>query len=99
MAYAERMAILAVRKQSPDLLKKGLLALVLEGFKLDPREDIMRLALLDHRAIKIGVNPKQLFEEAATFATGEAIEHLRQFTLRKAQDKSIESMGFSEEAS
>jgi hypothetical protein len=97
MAYAERMAILAVRNRSPDLLKNGLLALVLEGFKLDARENIMRLALLDHSALKIGMNPEQLFEEAARSATGEAIQHLREFAGRSVEDKSIESMGYSEE--
>lgn len=97
MTYAERMAILAVRIRSQNALKKGLLALVLEGFTCDMRESIMRLTLLSHSAHKIGVDMERLFEEVASSTNGDAERVLREFVGRSVEDKSIESMGYSEE--
>jgi hypothetical protein len=97
MAYAERMAIMAVRNHSEEPLRKGLLALVLEEFKYDGRESIMRLALLNHSAFKVGINPDRIFEEIASIATGGAAQAIREFAARAIKDKSIESMGYSED--
>jgi len=97
LAFAERMAILSVRQKSREPLMKALLALVVEGFRCDAREDILVLALINHSAIKVGADPKQLFGEAAGHASTEVAQYLREFAERRHEDKSIQAMGYSEE--
>jgi hypothetical protein len=97
LAYAERMAILSVRQQSRDLLEKALLALVVEGFRWDAREDMLILSLINHSAVKVGADPRQLFEGAARHASPQVAQHLREFIGRRPEDNSIQAMGYSEE--
>lgn len=97
LAFAERMAILSVRQKSREPLMKALLALVVEGFRCDAREDILVLALINHSAIEVGADPKQLFDEAAGHASAEVAQYLREFAERRHEDKSIQVMGYSEE--
>jgi hypothetical protein len=98
LAYAERMAVLGVRQKSREPLEKALLALVVEGFRWDAREDMLILSLINHSAVKVSADPRQLFEEAARHASPEVAQYLCEFVGRRPEDKSIQSMGYSEEA-
>ncbi len=97
LAFAERMAILSVRQKSREPLMKALLALVVEGFRCDAREDILMLALINHSAMKVGADPTQLFNEAACHASTEVAHYLREFAGRQPEGKSIQAMGYSED--
>lgn len=99
MAYAERMAILAVRQHSLDAVRRGITALAIEGFKLDPRENILRLALLHHSASKLNEDAKLVFDSVADLAEANAAQEIRQFALRPASDQRIETMGYGEDQS
>src|SRR6266849_7563201 len=59
--FSERMAALAVREQSGERIMKGLVALIIEDFKFDFRDNLRRLAPLYHSAEKIGVDPSPIF--------------------------------------
>lgn len=97
LVYGHRMAVLAVRQQSREPLEKALLALVVEGFRCDARENMLILSLINHSAVKVGADPRQLFENAARYASPEVAQHLREFVSRRPEDKSIQAMGYSEE--
>ena len=96
LAFSRRMAILGVREQSEQRLFEGLIAHVIEDFRYDYRENLMELSLLYHSATKIGSNPVELFERAATFATPETAKHITSFAHRTPELKSIATMGFKE---
>lgn len=96
LAFSERMAILGVREISKNRLFEGLIAHVIEGFSYDPRENLLILSLLDHSASKIGLNPSDLFKEAAVFATPEAANYMLEYTHRKPRERKIGLMGYKE---
>jgi hypothetical protein len=93
LAFSERMAILGIRENSESRLFEGLMAHVIEDFRYDDRENLLVISLLYHSAVKIGLNPVDLFQKAAAFARPEAAN----FILRFAQNpRSIHSMGYKE---
>ncbi len=75
--FGERMAVLAVRRADPELVFEGLVANAIEGFRWDPRENLMRLALLHHSATKLRADAPALFQRAASLAVGEVAAELR----------------------
>lgn len=99
LAYAERMSSLAIEKASRKPLLQGLTAIAIGGFAADVREAIIILSLLDHSARKLEINSNELFEEAAKIAPQDSANHLRKFSERRLEEKSIKAMGYSEEVS
>lgn len=95
-AFGERMAALAVREHSGQRLLEGLVALVLEDYKFDPRDNIVCLAPLYHSAVKIGVDPVSLFTKATSYAKNEAADAIAHFPSRPPELRSLESMGYKE---
>jgi hypothetical protein len=65
LTYSERMASLAVRERNQELLVFGLIALGLDGWRFDWRENIMILSLHYDAAERIGAKPELVFEKAA----------------------------------
>lgn len=96
IAYSERMAALAVRQQSSQIILKGLIALIIDGFKYNPLESLTILSLHYHSAEKIGVNPASLFDEAAKYADDKVATMISRFITRSPEDKSLEAMGYEE---
>src|SRR5215471_11939572 len=97
LAFAERMAVLAVRENNPDRVLSGLLAIVLEDFRVDQREDLLVLSLLLNSAIKIKADPDDLFNRAAACARRHVAEVLLQFLKNnKKKKKIVEQMGYKE---
>ena len=96
LAFAERMASLAVREREPRRIFLGLLALVVESFASDYRENAMILSLHYDAAGRIGADPARLFEEAASYARPEVARALRRFLARSPEDQSIAAMGYQE---
>src|SRR5580658_814707 len=63
LGYAVDMAVLAIRRQSPVLIERGLTALVIEGASHDFRDSIVALAKLYHSAVKLGMHAEKAFEK------------------------------------
>ena len=94
--YAERMAVWAVRLKQPELILKGLLALALDDGRFDDREDILIMAPLYHSAVKLGLDPKPLFLQAADVAGPGLATTLLQFPDRPESNRNLASMGYVE---
>ena len=94
--FAERMATLGVRERSRQRLLEGLVALVMEGYKEDFRDNMINLAPLYDAAVKLGVEPQELFNEAAAHLNNAPARDLIEFPQRKPEDRSLEAMYFKE---
>jgi hypothetical protein len=99
LAYAQRMAEQAVCANDPDMLRRGLVAVAIEGFRYDRRETIPVLSLLCHSAMKIGADPVALFREASDVSTPEVKREMMSFVNRAPEDKRISAMGYREDLS
>ena len=97
LGFSERMAALAVREGSHDILFKGLVALAFEDAKFDVRENILVLAPLYHSAVKIGTEPTELFHRVATYATDEELRAaILNFPDRLEANRGLAAMGYIE---
>ncbi len=92
--FAERMASLAVRENSIEPVKQGLLALLLYARTEDPRDVLLVLSLLHDAVIKTSGTPKKVFDEASLIFGGAGL--LDDFLNRSDEDKSIDAMGYEE---
>lgn len=95
-AYAERMASLAVRRQSAEPLGAALVALALGGLDDGSREALLILPLIYRSAELLGEDPAALFRQAAVRVGETAAGELGRFLGR--DDRSIRSMGYVEGA-
>lgn len=96
IVYAERMASYSVRQRSRSDLMRGLLAIVIEGFKYDPRDDWTVLGALYHSAIKIGKDPSELFHEAANYADDLTAKYILDFINRNDLINILDVMYYDE---
>lgn len=88
------MATLSIRRRSQDDLFLGLIGLVLEGFRYDPRESVLILALHDDAASRIGVASPTVFARAAQYAPEAVARQFTAFLQRKPEHRSLSSMGY-----
>ena len=93
--FARDAAVQAVRPHSSAPIILGLLAVALEGVKFDFRDTVTTLCLLYHSAMKIGVDPVPLFQEAASYAGERAAKFILDYLA--TGDKRIEAIGMKEE--
>ncbi|HEY9284950.1 MAG TPA: hypothetical protein VIP46_15950 [Pyrinomonadaceae bacterium] len=96
ITFAERSAALSVREKSRDRILDGLLALIIEDYKVDPRDNLTRLALLYDAATKSGASPEELFSEAASYANNAVARSLLDFPRRKPADRSLKAFYYKE---
>jgi len=94
--FAGRMATLGVRERSRQRLLEGLVALIIEGYKQDFRDNIIRLGPLHDAAMRIDTNPRELFDEAAAYFSNAAATDIVGFPRRAPENRSLEAMGFKE---
>lgn len=94
--FAERMATLGVREQSRQRLLEGLVALVIEGYKEDFRDNIINVAPLYDAALKINVDPQALFNEAAAYLSNAPAQDIIEFPQREPYERSLAAMGYKE---
>jgi hypothetical protein len=59
------LAVLAVRRNSPELVRSGLLALAVEGGRVDIRDSIVCLAKLYHSGTRLAADVGTTFSEVA----------------------------------
>lgn len=96
LIFAERMAALAVREQAASRLRDGLLAIGLERFRLDLREDLMVMSLLHHSALRIGADPDATFRAVYDAVPAQVAREFETFIQRPAELKRIGTMGYRE---
>src|SRR6266852_7285814 len=94
LAYSERMASLAVRERSQELVTLGLVALGVDGWRADWRDNALIVNLHFDAAQRIGASPGTIFESAAQLLPEKPAHALRSFLRRSADDKSLEAMGY-----
>jgi hypothetical protein len=93
-AYGERMASAAVREHDARRIFFGLIALGLDGWSYDWRENVMILALLYDSAQRIDANPVEVITKAASLLAPSASVQMQHFLSRSAHDQSIQAMGY-----
>jgi len=95
IAYSERMASLAVRDRNREHIILGLVALGLDGWRDDWRDNAAVVCLHHDAARRMGLHPDDLFEEAARMLPDKPANALRSFLRRSEEDKAVEAMGYS----
>ena len=94
--FAVRMAALAVRREDPELLRMGLLAIGIASVRsIDIRDELLVLAPLWRTAQLVTEDPTLPFEAAAT-ELPPAAEFFRDWIARPADAQSLECMGYYE---
>ena len=96
LAFAERMASLAVRRQTPGDLVIGLVAIAIGGLTGDEPEALMPLALIDWSARRLGIDGARVFGEAAAIVGEPASHYLNVWLSKPTDQRGIGEMGFSE---
>jgi len=87
LAFAERMACLAVRKKSEKEIYRGLGAIFFQAGLGDSREDIVIYTLLYDAVLKIGVDPDSLFLKAAKDFNYSEVSEIHKFLNRSDEIK------------
>ncbi len=97
--FAQRMAVRALRERSREPLTLALTAVCIEDTKLDFRDTITSLALLNHVAERIQIDPEQLFRDAIAMSTERTSKMIVSFLARSPEMKSLSAVGFHEGSS
>jgi hypothetical protein len=94
LAYAERSASIAVRNNVPDRLVRALIALVIGGLTQNALEALMRTALVEDAARRLGTDPSDIFGEATELVGEVGGFALKLWLARRPEDRTPEVMGF-----
>ena len=94
--YGHREATLAARNESHEQLLSGLVATAVSNFTIPQRRRVqVSLAVFHHVARKLEMNPIDLFEETAVYATDEFAQILLAFSRRA--DVTLKKYGWEEQ--
>ncbi len=94
--YGHRAATLAARNESGEQLLMGLVATAVSNFTIPERRRVeVGLAVFHHVAHKLEMNPIELFEETAVYATDEFAQILLSFSRRA--DITLKKYGWEEQ--
>lgn len=96
LAYAERMASLAVRENDVDILSRGLTSLSIASKLVYIKEVLPVLALLYHSASKLGIDLLELLSALNLDDDDELTPYIKRFPNRSTEDRSIQAMGYVE---
>jgi|APTNR8051073442_1049403.scaffolds.fasta_scaffold16187_2 hypothetical protein len=94
LAFAERMATAAVRHKDPNRIHLGLLALGLDGWKSDWRDNATILCLHHDAARRITADPGQVFRKAGCLLSEKVSRSFGDFLARIDEDKALDAMGY-----
>jgi hypothetical protein len=93
-AYGERMASFAVRERDADFLVLGLIAVGLDGWRYDWRENLLIIPLFYDAATRLGVSPEITFGKTYPFLSEKVVNALEAFLRRSPHDRSLAVMGY-----
>jgi hypothetical protein len=94
LAFAERMATAAVRHKDPSRIHLGLLALGLDGWKSDWRDNATILCLHYDAATRLAADPGQVFSKAGCLLSEKVSQSFADFLARTDEDKALDAMGY-----
>jgi len=94
LAYSERMASLAVRTSDQSGIYFGLIALGIDGWRFDFRDNLTVVALHHDAALRMGASPAAIFNRAASVLPLRSARGLRDFSARNPGDQTPEAMGY-----
>ncbi len=95
--FASSMPVLAVRRQSPELIAQGLTALAILSKIDDYRDLTFYLCALHHSARKLGVNTAKLFADVATLTPSLSFQaEMRGFPSRPPESRDLAAFRFRE---
>jgi hypothetical protein len=95
--FAHSMAVLAVRRKSPELIAQGLTALAILGEIDDVRDLTFYLSTLHYSAMKLGIDTRKLFSDVAALATSVSLQtEMREFPLRLPRQRDLRAFGLRE---
>jgi hypothetical protein len=88
--FAFSMAVLAVRRKSPELIMQGLTALIVLENTDDIRDLTYYLATLHHSAMKLRMDTRKLFGDVASLASSRVLQdEMRAFPLRHPSQRDL----------
>jgi hypothetical protein len=93
-AYSERMASLAVRTRDIEKIFFGLLALGIDGWRNDWRDNVTILSVHHDAAQRLSVVAEPVFERAAALLSPKVATAFAGFLERTPATKSISAMGY-----
>jgi hypothetical protein len=97
LGYATDMASLAIRRNAPDCVAQGLMALAIEGGREELRDSITALAMLYHSAVRLNMDAVKAFAEAATLATpGDFATAMSRFPFRPPENRDLAAFYLAE---
>lgn len=99
IGFSDRFAVMAERRKDVEILRKGFLAHSIEGFRYDERENILRLALLSHVSKRLGVDPRETIEWAASLSSHQGATAFKNFSVRPEKLNSLKVMRIVEKTS
>jgi len=94
--YARNAAVESVRRNDPDLLKRGLIALTIENAKVDWRDTLPYLAFVYNSALRLNVDAVELFRNAASIACPQFRRLLESYLNRDGAPRTLESFHYKE---
>ena len=97
-AYSERMASLAVRRCSSQIIINGLVSLSVDNWKFDSREYLMVASIIYHSAELIGQDPLALLGEIMEYLPPNAAKGFEEFCMRSPEGRDIRNMLYRESA-
>jgi hypothetical protein len=94
LAYSERMASLAVRTGDTEKIFLGLLALGIDGWRSDWRDNALILSPHYDATQRLGVDAPLIFGRAADLLSPKVATAYDGFLNRSNDDKSLKAMGY-----
>lgn len=91
------LAETAINKNDTEIIMLALMMHVAEGFRVDYRESIRYLILIDHAARRLGIKLKPLILSVIALASPQAKKRLKEFSHRTDDLNSLASMGVKED--
>jgi hypothetical protein len=95
LAFAERMATSTVRQRDPNRIHLGLLALGLDGWKTDWRDNATILCLHYDAARRLAADPSHIFSVAGSLLSEKVSRSYANFLARTDEDKALDAMGYA----
>ena len=96
VAFAERMASYAVRRQEPGLIARSLSALAIAVDLLYVKEALPVVSLLYRSIQKLGLDPRDVFADNGGYGNAVLDRFLGDFLRRSDEDRTVEAMGYVE---
>jgi hypothetical protein len=92
--FSERLAAVAVRAESVEPLREGLIGLGMVAALLDdPHDHLYSLAAVNHSANLLGTDLAAVIDSVANELPGAALDQFRAFARRVDRHKSLEAFG------